>query len=347
MSTLRPYTYFLSALFVLPAALAVSACTYPKVFGDAPDENDSVATGIIDDTAEPTTEGSPLVCANPAFTCSGPVDCEQWAAHGSCGPVTSQFDAAGCLRPSCADSPCAADELCYLYNADEPIHCAVDLLACADQGDSCACEVSDACSTQYCIPADEGPPAECPALTDEGACLAAGCDWHEQEAFWSKTGVGGTAECLVEEVKPFCTFLPGHNIAPILQEAPLYEKATGRAVLFPLDRELVPHGWGRCGDPDAPSSCDCITVCADKQEAAAAFLDQDKPCDDVSDCALAEAICFNADTCGNVGVHKDNLAAWDALHAELGELGCCDGAAACGAGVACVDNRCVAAFPPE
>lgn len=76
------------------------------------------------------------------------------------------------------------------------------------------------------------------------------------------------------------------------------------------------------------------------------MLAEDKPCEDDSDCALAEAICFNADTCGNVGVHKDNLAAWDTLHAELESLGCCDGAAACAAGVACVDNRWVAALNP-
>src|SRR5262249_37294303 len=146
------------------------------------------------------------------------------------------------------------------------------------------------------------------------------------------------------DTAPTCLWFPGDAWGGADSPAPFYEKATGLVVYFGTDWLVPPHGWGDCDDPDAPPPCDCVGMCSDLPAQADLFREQDKPCNDVSDCANAEAICYYRDTCGNVGVHKDNLDAWNALHAQLDASDCCDGAALCAAGVTCENNRCVTKF---
>ncbi|PCC75360.1 hypothetical protein SAMN02745121_03914 [Nannocystis exedens] len=339
-----PRFTYLSTLFMLSAALA-PACTYPKVLGEAPLEGDTSSgtdtSSPGTDTAMPSTDGDPPgACGNPAFTCSQPVDCEQW----DCGALASPFDADGCLRPTCTDSPCAADEICY--SVEQPSECPVGVVACGDdpQTGECVCELSDACTTKHCIPADEGPPVECPAITDEAACLAAGCSEFAAGVPLYRLDEG--QQCILDEIVPACLWFPGDSWGGPDAPGTFYDKATGRATQFGTDWVVPPHGWGDCDDPDAPPVCACVGQCIDLQAEGDHLLAIDKPCNDVSDCVLADAICYAGDTCGSVGVHKDNIDAWNALHAQLETSSCCDGAAACGSDLACENNRCVAVFPP-
>jgi len=335
------FTYSTLRVLLVSAALAPAACTFPKGLGDAPNiDGDTDSSGGTASTTMPTTgDEPPQLCDNPAYACAGPPDCEQW----NCGALDSPFDAAGCLRQTCFDSPCAADEICY--GVEQAGECDVHVIGCADDPEQgvCSCEHTDDCWTRHCIPADEGPPAECPQIDDEAECDAAGCsEWDSSLDFWR---VDENDQCVLDETAPRCLWFPGDAWGGAASPGPFYEKATGRAVMFGTAWIDPPHGWGKCGDPDAPPACKCVGLCVDLQSQAAQFLHDDLPCDDVSDCAFAEGICFDADTCGNVGVHKDSLAEWNSLHGELEASGCCDGANACGASLACENNRCVAVFP--
>lgn len=348
--TNSPVSYHcLRGLLLLPLALA--ACTFPKILGDSPlDGNtssgsastgDSTSTGP-DATTQPTGDGPPPVCDNPLFTCTNPLDCEQW----KCGTPASPFDANGCLRRTCDnDDQCGEGELCF--DADPMAGCSAALVGCSDDGDDCNCQYGDDCATiRHCIPADQGPPAECSQHdNDLAGCEAAGCHLY----------IGGIARyafengaCVPEIISDACLWFPNNlgDGGPGSGTAyAYYEIATGLAANFGNAWTDPPWGWADCQALDAPPSCQCVSPCADLQHQAELFLDADKPCNDVSDCAFADGICYDQDTCGNVGVHKDNLDAWNALHAELGASGCCDGANACGANLACENQRCVATFP--
>ncbi len=319
-------------LLSFSAALALSACAFPKVLGDSPLDSSTGGTGGT--TSEPgVTDGSPGVCDNPAFTCTEPLDCEKHR----CGAIDSPFDASGCLRPSCEDAPCGADEICYsVADSDD---CPV--VSCADADGACSCQLDDDCTTRFCVPADEGPPVECAKITDEAACAAAGCS--EFTTIVGTTIVDG--QCVPGEVTPLCMWFPGDAWGGTATPGAFYELATGAATQFPTDWFEPPHGWGDCGDPGAPPACGCFSVCALAQDQAADFLDADKPCADVSDCVQADAVCYDGNTCGSVGVHKDSQSAWQDLHDGLGAFECCAGADPCGATLACENQRCVVAFP--
>lgn len=356
-----PRFAYLSPLFAISAALALSACTYPKVLGDGQldEDTDTLATsdtsGGPGTTGDPntttgttsttgnepsTTDGDPPgVCDNPAYGCSQPPDCAEW----NCGASASPFDADGCLRQDCLDSPCGADEICY-HVEDKDASCDVRLTGCSEdpQNNVCTCEVTDDCYAAHCIPADEGPPVECPLIKEEAACLAADCN---QFAMIQLHRLDENQQCVLDEVFPACLWFPANYVGGADAPGYYYEKATGRAGEHPAQWIDVPAGWGSCSDPDAPPACACVDQCIDFQAQADSMLEQDKPCNDVSDCVLAEAMCYQSDTCGNVGVHKDTLADWDALHTHIQSTGCCDGAAPCGATLACENNRCVAVFP--
>ncbi|WAS99214.1 hypothetical protein [Nannocystis punicea] len=333
-----PRFAYLSAHVLLCAALA-QACTYPKVLGDAPPDGESSSGTDSTGAPTPSTGDEPpgLVCDNPNYTCETPWNCDSV----ECGAPGSPFDADGCLRKTCTDSPCDADEICY--SVEQASECSVEISGCTydPQTDVCACEYTDACTTRHCIPADEGPPVECPQITDETACLAAGCSEFHTLTYWR---LDENNQCVIDDEAPTCLWFPGDAWGGAESPAPFYEKATGRVVYFGTDWLVPPHGWGDCDDPDAPPACECVGMCSDLQAQADLFREQDKPCNDDSDCANAEAICYYRDTCGSLGVHKDNLDAWNALHAQLDASNCCDGAALCAAGVICENNRCVAKF---
>lgn len=323
------------ALFTLTAALALAACAFPKVVGDSPLDTTGT-TGAPGTTTEAiVTDGPPPGCANPAFTCSQPIDCEQWR----CGALDSPFDAAGCLRPSCADAPCGASEVCY--SVEQSNDCIIDVTACADVDGACSCELDDDCFGRFCVPADEGPPALCPTLTDKDACLAAGCS--EFTTVTPATIVDGA--CVYGEAIPACLWFPGDVWGGNATPGSFYKQDTGEAVQFATDWLVPPHGWGDCGAPGAPPSCACFGLCAGLQQQAAELLEADKPCADVSDCVLASAECYDHNVCGSVGVHKDSASAWSDLHGDLQSFECCAGADPCGGSLACEDQRCVVVFP--
>lgn len=335
MST-HSFPYRLSALVSLTLSLAAPACVYPKVLGDDPTATDGSTTdGPATATTDgPATTGAPLVCENPNFQCTQPVDCEKWR----CGEIDSTFDANGCLRPLCAQTPCDAGEVCFTAQATPEC----PAVTCADDGDQCACEVAPDCAVSYCIPADEGPPAECPAITDEAACLAAGCS---QFTTVSRYTMNGNGECVVDSVGPACLWFPSDAWGGAATPGAFYEKSTGLAVQFGTDWVEPPYGWGDCGDADAPPACGCFGFCADQQKAAAEFLDMAPPCVDASDCTLADAFCYEGNVCGSVGVHKDAAAEWNNYESDLEAFQCCAGVDPCGASVACENQRCVATFP--
>lgn len=327
--------YRFCSLLTLPLALALAACTFPKILGDDPTEGGS--SGSSGGTTDgPVTTGEPVVCdQNPMFLCSQPVDCAQWG----CGAPGDSFDANGCLRKSCTLEPCGEGEICFSVSMNE--NCAV--VGCVEEFGMCSCGYSAECTANFCIPADEGPPVECAKITDKEACLAAGCSEFVDSLTRYATNENG--ECVVDSVGPACLWFPGDAWGGNATPGSFYEEATGLAVQFATDWIVPPHGWGDCGDADAPAACACFGMCASAQSAAAAFLEMDLPCADVSDCVLAEAICFEGNVCGTVGVHKDSVDQWTSLHSELSGETCCSGGNACGSSLACENQRCVAVFP--
>lgn len=326
----------LRSLLIVP--LALTACAIPKILGGNPIDTDTDGGGDSSSggtTNDQVTTGEPFVCENPDFKCSGPVDCEEW----NCGAIGSSFDKNGCLRRSCVDAPCGANEVCYGVSRDE--NCAV--FECGG-GDVCECGWVSDCVGAFCIPADEGPPVECPKITEKEACLAAGCS--EFDAQHSMVGKDENGDCVVKEVVPTCLWFSGDAWGGTATPGSFYNKATGLATSFATDWAEPPHGWGDCGDADAPPSCECFSLCAQAQATAEQFFEQVQPCETIADCALLDGICFEGNKCGTVGVHKDQVDDWAAIHANLMELQCCEGGAdPCGSTLKCEDNRCVAVFP--
>ena len=212
---------------------------------------------------------------------------------------------------------------------------------CGDVDGACACEFDPACEDRHCIPADEGPPVECPGITDEAACLAAGCSEFTTVAPW--TIVDGA--CVQGPSEPLCMWFPGDAWGGTATPGSFYEKATGEAVRFGTDWIDPPNGWGDCGDPEAPPACECVGTCALAQKEGDGFLANDLPCESASDCVLADAVCYAGNTCGSVAVNQASAEDWGNIEANLAELGCCAGADPCGASVACEDQRCVVQFP--
>lgn len=331
------------ALLLVPALL-LPGCTLPKVLGDSPEESsggtaegsgEGTAEGTADGSGGPTSGGPSGTCDNPAFTCSVPVDCEVW----KCGELGSPFDASGCLRPSCVEDACGADEICYSVGEGD---CgALDVIGCSDVEGACACEFSPSCGGAHCIPADEGPPVECAGIQEKAACEAADCSEFTSVAPWSVV----EGECVQGPSEPLCMWFPGDAWGGTATPGAFYERATGRANYFSIDWIVPPHGWGSCGDADAPPACACIGSCALAQKEGDDLLKNDPPCEDASDCVLVDALCYEGNKCGSVAVNVVNEENWSIVEENLQFLGCCAGADPCGATAACEDQRCVAKFP--
>ena len=319
---------------LLIPALLLAGCVLPKVLGDSPGDESSSGSGGSEGSGEPTSGGPAVVCANPAFTCSVPVDCAVWG----CGELGSPFDADGCLRPSCVDQPCAADEICYSVGVGS---CGeIDVIGCSDVEGVCACEYSPRCGGNRCIPADEGPPVLCAEIKEKAACEAE-CSEFTTIAPWSIVD----GECVQGPSEPLCMWFPGDAWGGPAAPGAFYEKATGRAEFFSTDWVDPPHGWGDCGDPEAPPACTCIGQCAQAQMEGHGFLESDLPCEDASDCVLVDAVCFEGNKCGSVAVNVASAESWGNIEGNLEGLGCCAGADPCGATAACEGQRCVAQFP--
>lgn len=330
-----PSIHFIKNIRSLTALLALSlpACIFPKVVGDSPLEGSTGSTGSND--TEPVVTGGPAPgCNDPALTCSAPIDCVQLR----CGALDSPFDAAGCPRKSCDDVPCGADELCYAVSDQND--CPAEVSLCADVEGACTCQFGD-CFTNFCIPTDEGPPIECAKITDEAACLAAGCS--EFTTIVTATIVADA--CVFGEPTPLCMWFPADAWGGTATPGAFFKLGTDEATSFSMDWIDPPWGWAKCGAPGSPASCSCFGICPDLQSQAEQFLANDKPCADLSDCVSAEALCFDGNVCGTVGLHKDSQTDWTQMEADMASFGCCEGADPCGGTLACQDQRCVVTFP--
>lgn len=98
------------------------------------------------------------------------------------------------------------------------------------------------------------------------------------------------------------------------------------------------------GDTASPSDSGAA-VCMEAEDAATAWVQQNRACTYISDCDQLDAICYQGEevgTCGTVAVSVDaDAAQWNSLHGELMACGEC-GAAACGAWAGCGDDgQCV------
>ena len=205
------------------------------------------ATTAIGTTDE--TGAGPLCPGNPQHTCTVPIDC----VERNCGALGSPFDADGCLRPSCDDAPCGADEVCW---ADEDAGCASTVTACADNEGMCACVVNDDCGGHYCYPAGEAPPAQCGEITDEAACLAAGCSSFETASTLTRDG----DQCICGEPLPACLWFLG-DITGDDAPAPFYNLNSLQVVVFSTAWNNPPHTWAPCvGEPGEPPACTCASI---------------------------------------------------------------------------------------
>ena len=150
-----------------------TSTTEPEVTGS--DAATAVeATAAETNTSETTaTTGAPEpVCPNSDnFGCTVPPGCEGFP----CGDLDDRFDADGCPRPGCSDSePCPEGYVCY--DTGDWGLCNASSASCDELEGECVCgQTNDCQDVAYCVPAEIGPPADCFAITDAAACLAAGC----------------------------------------------------------------------------------------------------------------------------------------------------------------------------
>ena len=275
-------------LLTLTLTLALTACAIPKSLGDNPDEDSSGSTAGISsgsvtsdvpltgDTGDSSTAESGVVpgtdsgsegissdfttttadgpsCQNPAQIACGlnQVDC----VEHECGALGSPFDANGCLRPSCNDEPCGANEVCF---GDESLHCAPSVISCGGgEGGVCECTSSEDCGGRYCYPAGEAPPADCGSFTDSDSCLAAGCS--EFQSVTSVNLVDGACDCSADI--PACLWFAGEEWGGAASAGAFYHLASQQVVVFGTIWIDPPYGWVSCGDPGAPAACACALDC--------------------------------------------------------------------------------------
>lgn len=248
---------------LIPALLllALPACVLDKDLGDLPGATGEAPStgGTASETSatDPTvTTGEPTqLCPNSDdFSCTTPYDCVGFP----CGGLNDMFDADGCPRSHCsADKPCAAGEVCYDTGAWGT--CNASSTFCEELDGSCSCsQTLDCHAVSYCVPAEIGPPADCFAISDAAACLAAGCS--EASTVTPVTVVGDTCECGEPEVA--CLWFTQEEWGSQASPGSFYEIASGRVVVFPGSWIEVPQGWSSCDKGEAPAACACAETCA-------------------------------------------------------------------------------------
>lgn len=91
-----------------------------------------------------------------------------------------------------------------------------------------------------------------------------------------------------------------------------------------------------------PSSAECAAAQAD----AEAFIENNRACETMFDCAFAEGFCTPGSACGTVGLAASaDLDAWQPLHDAIQDTCGCEGAPSCGPALICnVDGQCEAGF---
>lgn len=212
---------------------------------DGPDTTSGCFDGCPPDVGQ-------VICPdNPAFDCSGPIDC----GPGQCGGIMSQFDENGCLRFACqGDIDCPAGQVCFT-----PMDwggCVGSATSCSEDGGTCGCGGTADCGGSYCVPADAAPPTQCGNLETEQACLDAGC------SSWT---IGRPLEasgdsCLCDLDEGHCLWNE-HGGLGIPGPEGYVRLSDFRVVVFPTDFDIAPLGWVKCSDLQAPpEACACARV---------------------------------------------------------------------------------------
>ena len=243
--------------------LTLPACVLDKDLGDTPDATTTTGEPPAPDTddtsaSDPTvTTGEPAqLCPNSEdFSCTVPNDC---SGGFPCGGLNDVFNADGCTRNHCrADKPCAAGEVCYDTGAWG--RCNASSTSCEDLDGACNCsQTADCHAVSYCVPAEIGPPADCFAITDADACLAAGCS--EASTVIPVFDTGDTCDCGAPEIA--CLWFTQAEWSSQASPGWFYEIASGRVVVFPGNWIDVPQGWSSCDKGEAPAACQCGEICA-------------------------------------------------------------------------------------
>lgn len=240
-------------------SLALPACVLDKDLGDTPPDTASDSTaapstgesGTTDPTV--TTGDAPLCPGADNFTCTTPFNCVDFP----CGGLHDLFDADGCPRQRCALDPCPAGQVCY--DTGDWGSCNASGMSCEDVDGACQCgQTADCQDISYCVPVELGPPADCFAITDKDACLAAGCS--EASSVVPMALDGDTCVCGEPEVA--CLWFEEDEWGSSASAGAFYFKATGEVVSFPGIWFDPPHGWAACeGDASAPPACACAETC--------------------------------------------------------------------------------------
>ena len=240
-------------------SLALPACVLDKDLGDTPpdtasDSTSAPSTGESAGSTDPTATGDgPLCPGADNFSCTVPFNCIDFP----CGGLQDLFDADGCPRQRCALDPCPAGQVCYDTGAWGT--CNASSTFCEELDGSCSCsQTLDCHAVSYCVPAEIGPPADCFAISDAAACLAAGCS--EASTVTPVTVVGDTCECGEPEVA--CLWFTQEEWGSQASPGSFYEIASGRVVVFPGSWIEVPQGWSSCDKGEAPAACACAETCA-------------------------------------------------------------------------------------
>lgn len=256
---------------LIPALLlTLPACVLDKDLGDTPGTTTAApasSTGMTDpgDTTDPAvTTGEPTdptgepaaLCPNSDkgdFSCTVPSGCLGF----SCGGLKDLLDADGCPRPGCNDDkPCPAGQVCF--DTGDWGTCNASGIFCEQMGDTCACGQDASClDVAYCVPAEIGPPADCFAITDAAACLAAGCS--EAPTVIPVALDGDT--CVCGEPETACLWFTQDEWGSQASPGTFYELASGRVVVFPGTWIELPLGWMNCEDGGGPPACACAETC--------------------------------------------------------------------------------------
>lgn len=210
--------------------------------GGVTDAATGTGTGGVTDA--PTGGGG--ACAVGGECTPDPVDCNVQ----SCGDPFSIFGEDGCPRVHCSFGSCPEGQVCF--DAVEYGRC-VGGLVCFDDPGGCVCSEDDGCGDKLCVPAGSVPSERCADLTDEAACVAAGCT-----ALVPFRDISDDCECAPQGMR--CVWGPAPLTGPE-QPTVYYREFEFTAAVFAQTFAVPPFGWTQCtGDPenvDEANACKC------------------------------------------------------------------------------------------
>jgi hypothetical protein len=218
--------------------------------GESSTDSDTGTTGgTVDDST--TDDTSAFSCEVTEYnTCMSQPACE-----GCIDDPLAPFDAEGCLRPPCGPAaPCPAGHACF-----RPLDwgvCTSSGMTCAQVGNTCQCSGDPDCGGSYCLPDTVVPPAACPTLATEQACIDGGCGtWVTAKIVAPQPD--GSCTCDAEQdqclwIDPNVTALPG---------ATSYVRHDGVVLLMDGNFDPPPFSFLACANhPDPPPACNCVSA---------------------------------------------------------------------------------------